>query len=176
MHRYSYPIQNFTINISFITGSQSPSMHFSPFTNIHVSNLTILEIHMIYWRWILADFDYSNATKVCSLCGTQEWKITTTKCDVVFEVHRATITTDWSATILKLVLKLVLQADSHHFGDEHVTYSYDLDCEKQWALELRQNPTQCISFWWDNALRGYRSFQFYFWPGIHIAGICGHSK
>ena len=131
MHRYSYPIQNFTINISFITGSLSPSMHFSQFTNIHVSNLTILEIHMIYWRWILADFDYSNATKVCSLCGTQEWKITTTKYDVVFEVHRATITTDWSATILKLVLKLVLQADSHHFGDEHVTYSYDLDCEKQ---------------------------------------------
>ena len=56
--------------------------------------------------------------------------------DVVFEVperYRATITTDWSTTILKLVLQAESASidDSHHFGDEHVTYSYDLDCEKQ---------------------------------------------
>ena len=70
--------------------------------------------------------------------------------DVVFEVperYRATITTDWSTTILKLVLQAESTSidDSHHFGDEHVTYSYDLDCEKQEHWNCARISTQCIS-------------------------------
>ena len=45
----------------------------------------------------------------------------------------------------KAGFKAVFIDDSHHFGDEHVTYSYDLDCEKQEHWNCARITTQCIS-------------------------------
>ena len=137
MHRYSYPIQNFTyqyIIYNWFNVSQYALFTIHEYSCFRLDqswdSYDILKVNTC-WFWLFqchqsvlflqyprVNVDHHQVS--CSLWGTQSHH------------HH------WSAMILELIFTDVFTSWITPLWDEHVTCSYNLDCKKQWALELRR--------------------------------------